>query len=97
MHGSSWWLFAAIPMMLFMAAMMWMMMRGMMGAGSSPDSSERTDTSTSKETPLETLDRRFAEGEISIEEHRLRRDALVSGAGEPSGDEHEQPVAGART
>lgn len=60
MHGNGgWWLLAAIPMM-----------RGMMGGGSSPDSSTPPDRSVSRETPLETLERRFAEGEISIEEYR---------------------------
>jgi putative membrane protein len=97
MHGSGWWLLAAIPMMLFMGAMMWMMMRGMMGGCSSPDSSARSDTSVSRETPMEVLERRFAEGEISIEEYRARREALVDGAAEPSGDEDESRLVGPRT
>ena len=98
MHGGSgWWLLAAIPMMLFMGAMMWMMMRGMMGGGSSPDSSARSDTSASRETPLEILERRFAEGEISIEDYRARRETLVGRTVEPSGDEDEQRLVGPRT
>ena len=98
MHGNGgWWLLAAIPMMLFMGAMMWMMMRGMMGGGSSPDSSARSDTSASRETPMEILERRFAEGEISIEDYRARREALVAGAAEPSGDADEQQPVGTRT
>ena len=98
MHGDGgWWLLAAIPMMLFMGAMMWMMMRGMMGGGSSPDSSAPPDTSVTSETPLQILERRFAEGEISIEEYRARRDALVDRAAEPSGDEDEQRLVGPRT
>ena len=97
MHGSGWWLLAAIPMMLFMGAMMWMMMRGMMGGGSSPDPSARSDTSASRETALEILERRFAEGEISIEEYRARREALVNGAAAPSGDEDVQRLVGPRT
>jgi putative membrane protein len=96
MHGSGWWLLAAIPMMVFMGAMMWMMMRGMMGGGSSPDSSTCSDTSASSETPIEILERRFAEGEISIEEYRARREALVDGAAEPS-DEDEKRLVGPRT
>ena len=98
MHGDGgWWLLAAIPMMLFMGAMMWMMMRGMMGGGSSSDSSAPSDTSVSSETPMQILERRFAEGEISIEEYRARREALVDGAAEPSGDEDEQRLVGPRT
>ena len=98
MHGNSgWWLLAAIPMMLFMGAMMWMMMRGMMGGGSSPDSPARSNTSVSRETPMEILERRFAEGEISIEEYREHREALVDGAADTSGDEDEQRLVGPPT
>lgn len=96
-NGGGWWLLAAIPMMLFMGAMMWMMMRGMMGGGSSSDSSECSDTSGSREAPMEILERRFAEGEISIEEYRARCEALVDGAAEASGDEDELRLVGPRT
>jgi putative membrane protein len=98
MHGGGgWWLLAAIPMMLFMGAMMWMMMRGMMGGGSSPDSSAPSDTSVTSETPMQILERRFAEGEISIEEYRARREALVDGAAFPSGDEDDDLLAAPRS
>ena len=98
MHGDGgWWLLAAIPMMLFMGAMMWMMMRGMMGGGSSPDSSAPPDTSVTSETPLQILERRFAEGEISIEEYRARREALVDGAVFPSGHEDDERLAAPRS
>lgn len=30
-----------------------------------------------RETPLEILDRRFAEGEISVEEYRERRESII--------------------
>lgn len=93
MHdGSGWWLLIAVPMMLFMGAMMWMMMRGMMGRGSSRGSPAPPDRSARKETPLQTLERRFAEGEISIEEFHARRDALVGGEGQPSADEGEEQL-----
>ena len=82
-HMSGWWFLLMLPMMAFMGAMMWMMMRGMMGGGSSPDA----DASVSRETPMEILERRFAEGEISIEDYRARRDALVDAAAEVSGDD----------
>ena len=93
MHGGGWWILLAVPMMLFMGAMMWMMMRGMMGRGSSPDPSAPADRSAREETSLETLERRFAEGEISIEEYEARRDALVDGNAQPSGDHDEQLTA----
>ena len=81
-----------IPCVLMMGVMMWMMMRGM-GGRSSPTASavetaprataptvhdldERLVTSGS---PMEILERRFAAGEISVEEYRTRREALVNG------------------
>ena len=89
MHGSGWWLLAAIPMMLFMGAMMWMMMRGM-GSRSPRDSSPPRDTSVRRESPTETLERRLAAGELSVEEYRERRAALVSGTADPSGHDAEE-------
>ena len=62
------WLIVMVPMMLLMmGGMMWMMMRGM-GGGSAPSESSGTT-----ESPVDVLERRFAEGEISIEEYRARR------------------------
>jgi hypothetical protein len=46
---------------------------------------------------VEILERRFAEGEISIEEYRARREALVDRAAESSGDEDERRLVGPRT
>ena len=83
MHGSGWWLLAAIPMMLLMGTMMWMMMRGM-GGSSSRDASAPPDRSATRESPLETLERRLAEGELSIDEYRARREVLVDGNAQPS-------------
>ena len=98
-NGSGWWILGAVLMMGFMGAMMWMMMRGM-GHGSSRDSSAPWDRFARRESPLETLERRFAEGEISIEEYHARRDALVDGNAHPSADHNEEqltaPGAGGR-
>jgi putative membrane protein len=79
--GAGWLIVMAPLMLLMMGGMMWMMMRGM-GGGSSPPS----DTPGTTESPVEILERRFAEGEISIEEYRVRRDALVDGTPNESGD-----------
>ena len=96
--GTGWWIVMIPMMVLFMGAMMWMMMRGMggMGGSSSDDSSAPSDRSVSGLSPMETLERRLAEGEISIEEYRARCEALVDGAAEPSGDD-EQLLVGPRT
>lgn len=86
-HMSGWWFLLMVPMMVFMGGMMWMMMRGMMGRGSSSDSCDTPASVVGKENPMDALERRLAEGEISIEDYRARRDALIDGAAKPSGDE----------
>ena len=86
------WLIVMVPMMLLMmGGMVWMMMRGM-GGGSSPPS----ESSGTSESPVDILERRFAEGEISIEEYRARREALLCGTAEPSADDDEQLLTAAR-
>ena len=86
MHGGSgWWVLLAVPMMLFMGAMMWMMMRGMMGGGSSQSPPPPSETRGTTESPVEILERRFAEGAISLEEYQARREALVNGSSGSNG------------
>jgi putative membrane protein len=85
------WLIVMVPLMLLMmGGMMWMMVRGMGGRASPPGETPRTT-----ESPVEILERRFAEGEISLEEYRTRREALLEGDAEPSADD-EQPLTAAR-
>lgn len=38
-----------------------------------------------RESPTEVLERRFAEGAISVEDYRERREVLVNGTAEPTG------------
>ena len=94
--GTGWW-FVMIPVMvLFMGGMMWMMRRGM-GGSSSSDSSAPGDRFVSRDSPMEALERHLAEGEISIEEYRARREALVDGTAQPSGDYDEERLAAPRS
>ena len=74
----------AIMMVLCMGAMMFGM--GRMGRGSGRGWSMPWQRFTTRETPVETLERRFAAGEISVEEYRTRRELLVNGAAQPNGD-----------
>jgi putative membrane protein len=90
--NGGWWIFMPVMMLICMGAMMWMMMRGM-GRSSSRDWSAPWNRFVSRESPLETLERRFAEGEISIDEYRARREALVDVNAQPSGDHDERLVA----
>lgn len=89
--GAGWFLVMVPLMVLFMGGMMWMMIRGMRG-GSSPGSSAPSETPGTRESPSDILERRFAEGEISIEEYRARREVLVNGSAEPSRDHDEEPM-----
>jgi putative membrane protein len=90
MHGggSGWWIVGVPFMLLMMGGMMWMMMRGM-GGGSSQESPAPS------ESPVEVLERRFAEGAISIEEYQARREALVNGSPGTNGAHKDEPLIGA--
>ena len=86
------WLIVMVPMMLLMmGGMMWMMMRGMGGNSSPPSETPRTT-----ESAIEILERRFAEGEISIDDYRTRRQALLDGSAEPTADDDEQLLTATR-
>ena len=85
MHGSGgWWILGAVVMVVFMGGMMWMMMRGMRG-GSSQRSSAPSETPGTTKSAVEILERRFADGEISVEDYRERLDVLTRGTGAPNG------------
>ena len=85
MHGGGgWWILGAAVMMGCMGAMMWMMMRGM-GGGSSHQSSAPSESPGTTQSALEILERRFAQGEISVEEYRERREILANGGAESNG------------
>jgi putative membrane protein len=44
------------------------------------------------DTPTEVLERRFADGAISVDDYRARRKALVDGTSEPNGDRKDEPL-----
>ena len=46
-----------------------------------------------RETPIDVLERRFAEGTMSIDDYRSRRHVLVTGVAEPGGTGEEPPLA----
>src|SRR5512142_610492 len=91
MHGGGWWILGAVVMMLFMGGMMWMMMRGM-GDRSWQRSSAPSESRETTQSALEILERRVAEGEISAEEYRERREILAQGAAESNGAEKDEPL-----
>ena len=90
------WLIVMVPLMLLMmGGMMWMMMRGM-GGGSSPASSAPPERPAINESPVEILERRFAEGAISPDDYRARREVLVNGTAEANDAHEEVPLAAPR-
>jgi putative membrane protein len=64
------------------------------GARRGPTPGERPVT---KASPLEILERRFAEGTISVEDYRARREVLVNGTGEPNGAAKDEPLTTPQT
>jgi putative membrane protein len=78
MHGGwgwGWMTLMMVVMVLFWGAIIFgvfWLVRSAAGDGSS-----RREASASKESPVEILDRRFAEGAITAEEYRVSREVLV--------------------
>jgi putative membrane protein len=76
--GGGWWIVMMFGMVFFWAAVIlgivWLVRRSSGAArfGSSQDARG--------ETPIEILERRFAEGEISADEYRERREVITSRA-----------------
>ena len=79
MHDGDWsagWMLVMMPMMLlFWAAIIfgvvWLIRGGVRGG------SAGGETRVSRESPLEILDRRFAEGALTLEDYQARREALL--------------------
>jgi putative membrane protein len=69
--GAGWMILMMFVMVLFWAAIIvgivWL-------ARSGPDGRRRGER---RETPMEILDRRFAEGAISVEDYHARREAIA--------------------
>jgi putative membrane protein len=75
--GGGWWIVMMIWMVLFWAAVIAGAVWLVRGGSSGWSRAER------RETPLEILDRRFAEGDMSADEYRTRREVITRG--EPRG------------
>jgi putative membrane protein len=82
MHGGwgwGWMILMMVMMLLFWCAVIAVIVWLIRGASRGPAPRE---PDLSKETPGQILDRRLAEGEISEEDYRARREVLA-GRGEP--------------
>ena len=82
--------------MVICMLVMGVMMFAMMGRGRARDSSPRPWSGgwpgSRSETPTEVLERRFAEGEISAEEYRERREVLANGTVAPNGRHEDEAL-----
>lgn len=87
MHGDFGWGWMA-PMMAVMVlfwgavilGIVWLI-RGVARGGPTPVG----ESPVSRETAVEILERRFAEGALTAEDYRARREVLVNGTVEPNG------------
>ena len=75
------WMLVMMPMiLLFWGAIIfgvvWFIRAGGQGG------STHAETHTGSASPLEILDRRFAEGSLTVEDYRARREVLISGPAE---------------
>jgi putative membrane protein len=88
--GAGWWIVMMVFMVLFWAAVILGIVWLVRGAGrgwSAP-----WERPAAKETPVETLERRFAEGAISEQEYLARRKVLVSGAAHSNGADEDEAL-----
>ena len=87
MHGDVGWGWMALMMavmVLFWGAVIFgivWLIRSVGRGGSAPSA----ETLASRETPVQILERRFAEGALTLEDYRARREVLVTGTVVPNG------------
>lgn len=89
MHGDvgwGWMLMMMIMLVLFWGAIIfgaiWLIRSAVSGR-----------TEERRESPTEVLERRFAEGAISVEDYRARRRVLVDGSSEATSPQNEEALA----
>jgi putative membrane protein len=91
--GAGWMILMMALMVLFWAAIIlgivWLV------RGAAWGWTKRPESAATKETPAEILERRFAEGAITVEDYRERRKVLVNG-NEPNGAGKHEAVTAAR-
>jgi putative membrane protein len=93
MHGGwgwGWMTLMMVVMVLFWGAVIFgivWLIRSVARGGSTP-----MGAPVSRESPLEILDRHFAEGALTPEDYRARREVLVRGFAESSGAPKDKPL-----
>jgi putative membrane protein len=94
MHGDvgTGWMIVMMPMMLlFWGAIIVGIAWLIRGAGRGWSASG--EDLAAREDPMEILDRRFAEGAISVEDYSARRKVLLNGTSKPTGAQTDELAA----
>lgn len=93
MHGDFGWGWMAL-MMIFMVLFWAAVIFGIVWLvrGTTQGTWIPGDSGVSKESPLDILDRRFAEGAMTEEDYRARREVLVGGQTQPNSSRKDQFV-----
>ena len=90
MHGGWGWMTLMMAVMvLFWGAVIFgifWLIRGARGDWAA------AETPASKESAVEILERRFAEGEITPDDYRARREVLVNGTASSNGGREDEPL-----
>ena len=93
MHGDVGWGWMALMMtvmVLFWAAVIFgivWLIRSVVRGGPPPSEA----TLAGRETPVQILERRFAEGALTVEDYRARREVLANGGAVSNGASEEKP------
>lgn len=87
--GTGWGILMLVGMFLFWGALVvgivWLIRATTRGWGARGERLVDGEPPVPRESPVEILERRFAEGAISVEDYRARREVLVDEAATPSG------------
>jgi uncharacterized membrane protein len=95
MHGAwgwGWMTLMMVVMVLFWGAVIFGIFWFIRGAGHGDWTA--AETPVNKERPVEILERRFAEGTITAEEYRARREVLVNGTAASNDAREVEPLTG---
>jgi len=83
--GSGGWIVMALVLIVVVALLVWLVLRTTGGDARDRSSVQRAHGDARDEPPLKILDRRLAEGKISVEDYEQRK-KILAGDGERSTD-----------
>ena len=97
--GTGWMIGMMAIMVLFwggiILGLVWLV-RGTVDGRPGRPTDPTPDRPDGRETPTEVLDRRFAEGTVSLEDYQARRKVLANGAAEANGAHEDEALVAPR-